>query len=206
MGTRKIGINLTHLRVTGHYHFKYPKFRIDMDETRSLMCHYYWEAVMTSHFTEAMTSALISHWNKTGSLHPIINLTEGRSSIQVVTTKTFYHLISFISSPSPVASSPPFIPSPTAKECPWKIIRTVTQKRIALTSVLGWVHAKAFWHVLNHHHHHHHIISSSSSSSSSSLCARTVADIGDHGLPILSVVSSPDVLIVGRFISCYEVI
>ena len=47
---------------------------------------------------------------------------------------------------------------------------------------------------------------SSSSSSSSSSCARTVADIGDHGLPILSVVSSPDELIVGRFFPCYEVI
>ena len=45
-----------------------------------------------------------------------------------------------------------------------------------------------------------------SSSSSSSSCARTVADIGDHGLPILSVVSSPDELIAGRFFPCYEVI
>ena len=44
------------------------------------------------------------------------------------------------------------------------------------------------------------------SSSSSSSCARTVADIGDHGLPILSVVSSPDELIAGRFFPCYEVI
>ena len=40
----------------------------------------------------------------------------------------------------------------------------------------------------------------------SSSCARSVADIGDHGLPILSVVSSPDELIVGRFCSCYKVI
>ena len=48
------------------------------------------------------------------------------------------------------------------------------------------------------------ILSSSSSSSSSSSCARSVADIGDHGLPILSVVSSPDELFVGRFFSCYE--
>ena len=45
-----------------------------------------------------------------------------------------------------------------------------------------------------------------SSSSSSSFCARSVADIGDHGLPILSVVSSPDQFIVGRFFPCYEVI
>ena len=36
--------------------------------------------------------------------------------------------------------------------------------------------------------------------------AKSVADIGDHGLPILSVTSSPDELIVGRFFSCYEVI
>ena len=36
-------------------------------------------------------------------------------------------------------------------------------------------------------------------SSSSSSCATSVADIGDHGLPTLSVVSSPDELIVGRF-------
>ena len=34
--------------------------------------------------------------------------------------------------------------------------------------------------------------------SSSSSCARSVADISDHGLPNLSVVSSPDELIVGR--------
>ena len=39
-----------------------------------------------------------------------------------------------------------------------------------------------------------------------SSCARTVADIGDHGLPILSVVSSPDELIAGRFFPCDEVI
>ena len=45
-----------------------------------------------------------------------------------------------------------------------------------------------------------------SSSSSSSSCARTVADIGDHGLSILSVVSSPDEVIVGRLFPCYEVI
>ena len=45
---------------------------------------------------------------------------------------------------------------------------------------------------------------SSSSSSSSSSCTRTVADIGDHGLPILSVVSSPDELIVGRFFPCLK--
>ena len=37
-------------------------------------------------------------------------------------------------------------------------------------------------------------------------CARSVADIGDHGLPILSVVSSLDELIVGRFFSGYKVI
>ena len=43
-------------------------------------------------------------------------------------------------------------------------------------------------------------------SSSSSSCANYVADIGDHGLPILSVVSSPDELIVGRFFSSYEII
>ena len=42
--------------------------------------------------------------------------------------------------------------------------------------------------------------------SSSSSCARPVADIGDHVLPILSVVSSLDGLIVGRFFSCYKVI
>ena len=36
--------------------------------------------------------------------------------------------------------------------------------------------------------------------------ARSVADIGDHGLPTLSVVSSPDKLIVGRFFPCYEII
>ena len=39
----------------------------------------------------------------------------------------------------------------------------------------------------NHHHHHHHHV------------ARSVADIGDHGLPILSVVSSLDELIFRRF-------
>ena len=39
-----------------------------------------------------------------------------------------------------------------------------------------------------------------SSSSSSSSCARSVADIGDHGLPILSVISYHDELIVGRFL------
>ena len=38
----------------------------------------------------------------------------------------------------------------------------------------------------------------------SSSCASSVADISDHGLPTLSVVSSPDELIVGRFFSCYE--
>ena len=48
------------------------------------------------------------------------------------------------------------------------------------------------------------IISSISSSSSS--CARSVADISDHGLPTLSVVSYPDELIVGGFFSCYEII
>ena len=47
--------------------------------------------------------------------------------------------------------------------------------------------------------------SSSSSSSPSPPCARSVADIGDHGLNILSVVSSHDELIVGRFFSRYEV-
>ena len=36
--------------------------------------------------------------------------------------------------------------------------------------------------------------------------ARSVADIDDHGLLILSVVSSPDELIVGRFFSRYQVI
>ena len=41
---------------------------------------------------------------------------------------------------------------------------------------------------------------------SSSPYARSVTDIGYHGLPILSVVSSPDELIVGRVFSCYEVI
>ena len=41
---------------------------------------------------------------------------------------------------------------------------------------------------------------------SSSLCARSAASIGDHGLPILSVVNSPDELIVGRFFSCYIII
>ena len=41
---------------------------------------------------------------------------------------------------------------------------------------------------------------------SSTSCARSVADIGDHGLPILSVVSSPDELIVGIFFPSYEVI
>ena len=40
----------------------------------------------------------------------------------------------------------------------------------------------------------------------SSLCARSVADIGDHGLPILSVVTSPDELIIERFFYRYEVI
>ena len=50
--------------------------------------------------------------------------------------------------------------------------------------------------------------SSSSSSSSSSPCERSVADIGDRGLRILSVVSncSHDELIVGRFSSRYEII
>ena len=42
--------------------------------------------------------------------------------------------------------------------------------------------------------------------SSSSSCARSVADIGDHDPPILSVDSSLDGLIVGRFFSCYKVI
>ena len=42
--------------------------------------------------------------------------------------------------------------------------------------------------------------------SSSSSCARTVADIGDHGLPILYVVSSLGELIAGRFFPSYEVI
>ena len=45
-----------------------------------------------------------------------------------------------------------------------------------------------------------------SSSLFSSSCARSVADIGDHGLPILSVVSYHDELIVARFIPCYKVI
>ena len=45
-----------------------------------------------------------------------------------------------------------------------------------------------------------------SSSSSPSSCARSVADIGDHGFPTLSVVSSPDELIVASFFSCYEII
>ena len=48
--------------------------------------------------------------------------------------------------------------------------------------------------------------SNTCTSASSSSCARTVADIGDHDLPILSVVSSPDEPIVGRFFPCYEVI
>ena len=39
--------------------------------------------------------------------------------------------------------------------------------------------------------------------SSSSSCARSIADIGYHGPPILSVVSSPDELIVWRFFPCY---
>ena len=47
--------------------------------------------------------------------------------------------------------------------------------------------------------------SSSPSSSSSSSFARSVADIRDHGLPTLSVLSSPDKLIVERFFSGYEV-
>ena len=34
----------------------------------------------------------------------------------------------------------------------------------------------------------------------------SVADIRDHGLPNLSVFSSPDELIVGRFFYCYEII
>ena len=42
--------------------------------------------------------------------------------------------------------------------------------------------------------------------SSSSSCARSVEDIGDHGLPTLSVISSPDELVVWRFFSCYEII
>ena len=42
--------------------------------------------------------------------------------------------------------------------------------------------------------------------SSSPSCARSVADICDHGLPTLSVVSSPDELIVGRFFSCYVIL
>ena len=37
----------------------------------------------------------------------------------------------------------------------------------------------------------------SNTCTSSSSCARTVADIGDHGLPILSVVSSPDDSLLG---------
>ena len=45
----------------------------------------------------------------------------------------------------------------------------------------------------------------SSSSSSSSSCARSVADIGDHGLPILSVISY-DELIVARLFPCYKII
>ena len=36
-------------------------------------------------------------------------------------------------------------------------------------------------------------------STSSSSCARSVADIGDHGLPFLSVVISPDELFVAGF-------
>ena len=48
--------------------------------------------------------------------------------------------------------------------------------------------------------------SNTGTSSSSSSCARSVADIGDHGLPILSVVSYHDELIVARFFPCYEVI
>ena len=40
------------------------------------------------------------------------------------------------------------------------------------------------------------------SSSSSSACDRSVAYIGDNGHPTLSVVSSPDELIVGRFFFC----
>ena len=39
----------------------------------------------------------------------------------------------------------------------------------------------------------------------SSSCARSVADIGEHGLPILSVISSTE-LIVGGFFSLYTVI
>ena len=49
-------------------------------------------------------------------------------------------------------------------------------------------------------------IRSNTATSSSSSCARSVADIGDHGLPILSVVSYHDELIVARFFPCYEVI
>ena len=41
---------------------------------------------------------------------------------------------------------------------------------------------------------------------SSSSCARSVVDIGNHGLPSLSVVSSPDELVDGRFFSCCEII
>ena len=37
------------------------------------------------------------------------------------------------------------------------------------------------------------------------IMGRSVADIGDHGIPILSVINSPDELIVGRFFSCYEI-
>ena len=41
---------------------------------------------------------------------------------------------------------------------------------------------------------------------SSSSCVGSVADIGNRGLPILSVVSYHDELIVARFFPCYEVI
>ena len=46
----------------------------------------------------------------------------------------------------------------------------------------------------------------SNTCTSSSSCARSVADIGDHGLIILSVVSYHDELIAARFFPCYEVI
>ena len=49
-------------------------------------------------------------------------------------------------------------------------------------------------------------VSKASSFSFVSPCARSVTDIGDPGLPILSVVSSSDEPVVGRCFSCYEII
>ena len=45
-----------------------------------------------------------------------------------------------------------------------------------------------------------------SCTNTSSSCARSDPDIGDRGLKIPSVISSPDELIIGRFFSGYKVI